>query len=958
MAIPGNPIVNITPGVNKVSLSWGAISGSLGYKIYRSEDGSNYTQIATITTTSYEDRRPASTQLDSYRSYPGFIGLERNKQYWYKVTAYNAEGESSGSVTNTTTLIDTPYTGGTIRGKVIVNLICTSTDHMTASNPTQAQIQTLHDWIRANFTTKITLYVSRQILFATSGEPLNILNYLKTLVTSYGYDIVTLPHYAWFPVNPSWSEGITSEIQRIQECHDKCFEVFGKYPVASVAWQYNNDLIEKAVSLGYKLAPGGTREQGNSVDNNGSLGIPFQFYKPSKRHSNVPGNGNPANTQNIIAGLTPLQWGPYRMNPEPDIVGKSDVTGLGIVDSTNNYFAQQNTIRMLMEDSQSITFNDYYFLPCYIDPYWMFKEVNARSGIILPNGDTEMWHLDKQLMLWMKDRYGYLLDFYSVSELGTYLETVVTNSNPMPVYAHFDYNDQEGQSDQKGLRYESQYYHSILRHKTGLDGYIKLIQYAGYDVIIDEPAGLSNDWSIPGMYRRTNTNPVKDITFTAGGTTYRLAGAQTGQGQLNIHEPTKQVAGETLVMAWDVYDSTDTTRLMTIKYTFTPTHYKITFENVHATVSNLSVTHNHPSPATTKTTNLPKAAPTISGFPATIQYSGTPVTINYTTQDSFEVALESTLRIYDNNKVLVRTITSQQPVGASSMTWDGRNDAGAVVSSGTYSTILTVSDSLGNQSSTVAIFTITLIPSTANISPDRTQTFTAIAKDINGNHVTVPFAWTVSNPSIASINDNLDGTATVTGLFDGAVTVTASYGGITGTANLSIVSPQVVGNHVVMGGFACGSTPYTSRPLTGSDRIREVIETQYEIIHLYSIKEQINTEYTVVNEYSVKVPINTTYEVINEHSIKIPINTTYDILGTTSVAPDSKAITFTGTLAPGDELVIDMKAMTAKLNGTNVLHLINGAFFALLPGANTIKYQDGETARTITIEVQKRTKYL
>lgn len=220
--------------------------------------------------------------------------------------------------------------------------------------------------------------------------------------------------------------------------------------------------------------------------------------------------------------------------------------------------------------------------------------------------------------------------------------------------------------------------------------------------------------------------------------------------------------------------------------------------------------------------------------------------------------------------------------------------------------------------------------------------------------ITSQATWSTSNQAVATVM-----VGSVTGIGPGQATITASNGSLSSTVQVVVENiGALAGNPVVMGGFAYGSKPFTASPLSGSDRIREIIETQYEIVYQYSIKEQINTEYTIVSDYSIKIPVNTTYEVINEHSIKFPINTTYDILGTTSIAPDSKALTFTGTLATGDELVIDMKAMTAKLNGTNVLHLINGAFFALLPGTNQIKYQDGETVRTITIEVQKRTKFL
>ena len=64
-----------------VALSWQAVSGATGYKVYRATpNDSNYSLIATISTSSY---------INS--------GLASNTKYWYFVKAYNAYGTSPDS---------------------------------------------------------------------------------------------------------------------------------------------------------------------------------------------------------------------------------------------------------------------------------------------------------------------------------------------------------------------------------------------------------------------------------------------------------------------------------------------------------------------------------------------------------------------------------------------------------------------------------------------------------------------------------------------------------------------------------------------------------------------------------------------------------------------------------------------------------------------------------------------
>jgi len=74
---------------SSITVSWSLVSGAIGYNIYRSASSSGtYTQIGTVTTTSYTN-----------------TGLSANTTYYYKVSAYissNVEGEQSSIVSATT----------------------------------------------------------------------------------------------------------------------------------------------------------------------------------------------------------------------------------------------------------------------------------------------------------------------------------------------------------------------------------------------------------------------------------------------------------------------------------------------------------------------------------------------------------------------------------------------------------------------------------------------------------------------------------------------------------------------------------------------------------------------------------------------------------------------------------------------------------------------------------------
>jgi hypothetical protein len=66
-------------------VSWSSVSGATGYRVYNSSSASGtYTQVGTV----------LSSSTTSYT----VIGLSPNTPYYFKVSAYNNDGESPQSL--------------------------------------------------------------------------------------------------------------------------------------------------------------------------------------------------------------------------------------------------------------------------------------------------------------------------------------------------------------------------------------------------------------------------------------------------------------------------------------------------------------------------------------------------------------------------------------------------------------------------------------------------------------------------------------------------------------------------------------------------------------------------------------------------------------------------------------------------------------------------------------------
>ncbi len=62
-------------------------------------------------------------------------------------------------------------------------------------------------------------------------------------------------------------------------------------------------------------------------------------------------------------------------------------------------------------------------------------------------------------------------------------------------------------------------------------------------------------------------------------------------------------------------------------------------------------------------------------------------------------------------------------------------------------------------------------------------------------------------------------------------------------------------------------------------------------------------------------------------------------------------LTYHGSLAPNDILIIDTCSRQVTRNGIDVLDQISGSFFTIEPGYDQLLYQDNEQQRLLVVSV-------
>lgn len=67
---------------------------------------------------------------------------------------------------------------------------------------------------------------------------------------------------------------------------------------------------------------------------------------------------------------------------------------------------------------------------------------------------------------------------------------------------------------------------------------------------------------------------------------------------------------------------------------------------------------------------------------------------------------------------------------------------------------------------------------------------------------------------------------------------------------------------------------------------------------------------------------------------------------------------YSGDFAPGDRIKVDRDRLTVTLNGSNVMHLVDGDLPFFAPGPNALTFEDSEGARQVRIRVLWRGRWM
>ena len=169
------------------------------------------------------------------------------------------------------------------------------------------------------------------------------------------------------------------------------------------------------------------------------------------------------------------------------------------------------------------------------------------------------------------------------------------------------------------------------------------------------------------------------------------------------------------------------------------------------------------------------ASVTVTPSPATVTTGGT-VTLAAIVKDANGNVLTGRVVAWSTSNPGVATVSSTGVVTG--------------VAAGTVTITATSEGKSGTSTVTVTtapVGSVTVTPSPTTIIIGQSTTLTATVKDVNGNTVSRTVSWSSSNTAKATVTSS----GVVTAVDTGAVTITATAGGVSGTASVTIVPVPV-----------------------------------------------------------------------------------------------------------------------------------------------------------------------
>jgi len=160
-----------------------------------------------------------------------------------------------------------------------------------------------------------------------------------------------------------------------------------------------------------------------------------------------------------------------------------------------------------------------------------------------------------------------------------------------------------------------------------------------------------------------------------------------------------------------------------------------------------------------------------------------------------------------------------------------------------------------------------------------------------------------------------------------------------------------------------------NRPLTIEALFAVTFESATELETKLNLEMPISVTFETETELSVdmtrEIPFDAMFESATEMLAEMLrdryFGATFESITEFSSSPKLyhiDSVTFVGTFAPGDRIIIDSKNLKFTKNGANALYMMQGDFFDLNLGENNLVYTDTATGRNILIRITHRDKFV
>jgi trimeric autotransporter adhesin len=249
----------------------------------------------------------------------------------------------------------------------------------------------------------------------------------------------------------------------------------------------------------------------------------------------------------------------------------------------------------------------------------------------------------------------------------------------------------------------------------------------------------------------------------------------------------------------------------------------------------------------------------------------------------------------------------------------------------------------GSSSHPVTLNSVTIAPLSRSIAPGTTELFFANTTDSNGagSDVTASATWISSNPAVATVSNLPGSQGHVAGVSPGSATISASFGGFTGTATVT-VSP--VASITVAPGSPTVSLVGSSQQFSATAALQNGAQQNLTGQATWASSNEavagINSAGLATTRSAGTTNITASFGGVT--GAPVPLEAaTLQAIAITPAAPSLDAgapqqFSATGTLSNGDSPNVTNRVTWSSSDGSVVSINLNGLAQAKLPGTATI----------------------